>query len=114
MKVPLSWLGEYFLEPLEAFEVAERLTLSGIEVEQVQPIGLHDPRVVVAEVRAIESIAGGSARVLTLQADRLRSVVTTLAGLEVGQRVALALPGATLFAGAGPALQESESGVLYG
>jgi phenylalanyl-tRNA synthetase beta chain len=114
MKVPLSWLGEYFFEPLEAFEVAERLTLAGIEVEQVQAIGLVDPRVVVAEVRAIEPIAGGSARLLTLQADRLRSVVTTLAEVEVGQRVALALPGATLFDGAEPALLEIEPGELYG
>ena len=114
MKVSLSWLGEYFVDPLDAFEVAERLTLAGIEVEQVQAIGVLDPRVVVAQIEAIEPIAGSGARLLSLRADRLRRVVTTLPGLEVGQRVSLALPGATLFEGASVELREIEAGELYG
>jgi len=114
MRVPLSWLNEYFVDPLDAVETAERLTLAGIEVEQVQAIGAFDPKVVVAEVTAIDAIAGTPARLLRVNADRPRAVVTTLTEPKVGQRLALALPGATLYAGSEPSLREVEGGELYG
>ncbi len=114
MRVPLSWLNEYFVDPLDAAEVAERLTLAGIEVEQVQAIGAVDPKVVVGEVTGVEAVTGSPARLLRIDADRARSVVTTLTDLKVGQRLALALPGATLYAGSEPTLRDVEGGELYG
>ena len=99
MKVPVSWLREYFPSPLDPYEAAERLTISGVEVEVVQSIGLLDPLVVVAEIRAVRPIAGQpSAQEYEIAADRSRRLVSTVAGLGVGRKVAVALPGATLFA----------------
>ena len=40
MKVPLSWLKEYVDITLPVAELAERLTLAGLEVESVEYIGV--------------------------------------------------------------------------
>jgi len=60
MKVPLSWLKEYVDITLPVQELAERLTLAGVEVETIQIIGLPgaelpwDPdKIVVGQVRAV-------------------------------------------------------------
>ncbi len=39
MKVPLSWLREYVDVDLPPAELAHRLTMSGIEVGEVEVIG---------------------------------------------------------------------------
>ena len=60
MRVPLSWLREYvpLAEPVDTAEVSRRLTAAGLEVESVESAG-HDIRgVVVAQVLAIEELAG--------------------------------------------------------
>ncbi len=49
MKIPLSWLSE-FLGPLHQKEVAERLTLLGIEVEKIEETPLAFSGVVVGKV----------------------------------------------------------------
>ncbi len=65
MKVPLSWLKEYVDITLPPAELAERLTLAGLEVEQVEYIGVAggsdagrlvwDPgKIVVGQVLAVE------------------------------------------------------------
>jgi phenylalanyl-tRNA synthetase beta chain len=96
MQVPLSWLQTHFEAPLELSELVDRLTLSGIEVEHVQPVGARDPRVVVAEILTVTPLAAGVSR-LVLAVDRERTLVSGAPGLSVGDRVALALPGALLF-----------------
>ncbi len=40
MKVPLSWLKEFVDVDLPVFELARRLTLAGLEVEEVRSVGL--------------------------------------------------------------------------
>ena len=40
MKVPLSWLKDYVKITLSVEELAERLTLAGLEVGGIQYIGL--------------------------------------------------------------------------
>jgi len=112
MKVPLSWLKEYFDEPLDPDEIGERLTLAGIEVELVQPLGAFDPRVRVGRITALEPV--GRSTLLTVEADRTRRVITNAPELAVGQSVAVALPGATLFAGTELELREVEAAELYG
>jgi len=115
MKVPVSWLREYFPSPLDPYEAAERLTLSGVEVESVQPVGLLDPLVVVAEIRAERAIAGQpSAREYEIAADRTRRLVSNAAGLSVGRKVAVALPGATLFSADLSELDEVRQSEVYG
>lgn len=115
MKVAISWLSEFFHDALDAEVVAEKLTLSGIEVEHVQGVGAMDPRVVIGEVTSIEPLAKlpGTYR-LNVQADRLRSIVSNAPSLEVGKRVCVALPGATVFAAPELALLEVEVSDLYG
>ncbi|MCX7669580.1 MAG: phenylalanine--tRNA ligase subunit beta, partial [Anaerolineae bacterium] len=39
MKVPLSWLKDYVNITLPVAQLAERLTLAGLEVESLTPIG---------------------------------------------------------------------------
>ena len=113
MKVPVSWLREYFTAALDPQAAAERLTLSGIEVDSFQPIGALDPKVVAAEILEVSELKPGIARV-QLRADRVRSLVTNAPGLQQGRKVAIALPGATLFAEDGSGLEEVREAEVFG
>jgi phenylalanyl-tRNA synthetase beta chain len=109
MRVPLSWLREYapLPEPADATEVARRFTAAGLEVESLESVG-HDIRgVVVAQVLSIEELAGLKkpiryCRVAVSEAqldgppDEASGVICGAVNFEVGDRVALALPGAVL------------------
>jgi len=60
MKAPLSWLKDYVDITVSAEELAERLTLAGLDVETIEMIGLPgaeldwDPqKIVVGELRAV-------------------------------------------------------------
>ena len=93
---------------LNVQQVAERLTLSGIEVEKVWSIGVYDPLVVVGEVVSVEALAGGAgAKRVQVLVDRQRQLISSLPDLERGRKFAVALPGATLFAQATIATESS-------
>ncbi len=60
MRVPLSWLKDYVDIPVSIKELAQRLTLAGLDVETIEYIGLPeaelpwDPeKIVVGELRAV-------------------------------------------------------------
>src|ERR1700730_5215963 len=106
MRVPLSWLREYV--PLaEPVEVSRRLPAAGLEVESVESAG-HDIRgVVVAQVLAIEELTGLKKPIrycrvavsegqLAGPPDEASGVICGATTFAVGDRVALALPGAVL------------------
>ena len=112
MRVPLSWLREYvsLAEPADTAEVSRRLTAAGLEVESVESVG-HDIRgVVVAQVLSIEELAGPlklkkpirycrvavSESQLAGPPDEASGVICGAVNFAVGDRVALALPGAVL------------------
>ncbi|HLK72026.1 MAG TPA: phenylalanine--tRNA ligase subunit beta [Streptosporangiaceae bacterium] len=109
MRVPLSWLREYarLPEPVDATEVARRLTAAGLEVESLESAG-HDIRgVVIAQVLSIEELTGLKkpiryCRVAVSEAqldappDEASGVICGATNFEVGDRVPLALPGAML------------------
>jgi phenylalanyl-tRNA synthetase beta chain len=109
MRVPLSWLREYapLPEPVDAAEVARRLTAAGLEVESTESVG-HDIRgVVVAQVLSIEELTGLKkpiryCRVAVTEgqlggpADEASGVICGATNFAAGDRVALALPGALL------------------
>ncbi|MGH3200102.1 MAG: phenylalanine--tRNA ligase subunit beta [Streptosporangiaceae bacterium] len=112
MRVPLSWLREYapLPEPVDATEVARRLTAAGLEVESLESVG-HDIRgVVVAQVLSIEELSGPQnlkkpiryCRVAVSESqlagppDEASGVICGAVNFAVGDRVALALPGAVL------------------
>jgi phenylalanyl-tRNA synthetase beta chain len=100
MKVPLSWLHEYVRPDLDAGALAERLALTGTEVERVVSHG----------VPSVENFTIG--RVLSAEqhpdADRLKVCRVDLGGEEpaqivcgapnvaAGQTVAVAQPGAVM------------------
>jgi phenylalanyl-tRNA synthetase beta chain len=56
MLVPLSWLREYVTFDLDAAALAERLTVSGLEVESIKHVGAwwDVQKIVVAQVAAVE------------------------------------------------------------
>lgn len=113
MKVPVSWLSQYFEAPIDAARVADRLTLAGVEVERVQGVGALDALVIVAEIRELSALPNGAFK-LSVSADRARTIVSNAKGLAVGQRIAVALPGATLFSEALDALVDVGESEVYG
>src|SRR5215831_146082 len=54
MKVPYSWLAEWVELPADARELASRLTMSGFEVESLEPAAAPFSGVLVAEIIAAE------------------------------------------------------------
>src|SRR5215469_6883541 len=112
MRVPLSWLREYarLPEPVDVTEVARRLTAAGLEVESLESVG-HDIRgVVIAQVLSIEELTetlklrkpirycrvAVSEAQLDAPPDEASGVICGAVNFVVGDRVALALPGAVL------------------
>jgi phenylalanyl-tRNA synthetase beta chain len=100
MRVPLAWLADYVDVELTPEQLAERLTLLGMEVQRIEQWGSDWRNVVVGELLTVERHP---------RADRLSLTTVTLgdggAPLEIvcgatniapGQRVPVALPGAIL------------------
>ena len=61
MRVPISWLKEYVEISLPIDELAEKLTLAGLEVEKIEFIGLagselpwERDKIFVAQVQSVE------------------------------------------------------------
>ncbi len=113
MRVPLSWLLEYVeLQPtgsetagtaatvIAVGEVARRLTAAGLEVEGIERVGHDISGIVVAEVLDIEELTEFKKPVRYCRVSAgeggERSVICGAVNFAVGDRVALALPGAML------------------
>jgi len=98
LRVSYNWLKEYIDCGLSPRDLAERLTLAGIEVESVEPFRPALSRVVAARVLAVRPHPG-SAKLSLVTVDSGRGdlkVVCGAANVAVGQIVPLALPGAVL------------------
>jgi phenylalanyl-tRNA synthetase beta chain len=99
MRVPLSWLREYVDVQLTPEQLAERLTLLGMEVKGVEQWGADWRKVVVGELLTVDKHP---------YADRLHLTTVTIGegeplhivcganNIAPGQRVPVALPGAIL------------------
>jgi phenylalanyl-tRNA synthetase beta chain len=99
MKVPYSWLKEYSDPGVPAAQLAERLAMTGTEVERVATVGPPSAEgFVVGRVLSAESHPNADRlRVCTLDTgDGERTVVCGAPNVAAGQTVAVALPGATL------------------
>jgi phenylalanyl-tRNA synthetase beta chain len=98
MKVTLNWLKQYvdFNWPPE--ELAERLTLIGIEVEGMQKLGGEFEGVVVAEVITRDKHPNADRLSLCRVADGTgeRQIVCGAQNFKAGDKVPLILPGASL------------------
>ena len=101
MKFPLSWLREYVdLPAATAHEIADRLTSAGLKLESIESVGDDIKNVVVGEVLSIEELAGFKKpiRYCAVEVGEAapRWVICGATNFAVGDRVAVALPGAVL------------------
>lgn len=98
MRLALSWLREWCDVPASSGEVAERLTMAGLEVERLIRIGDGLQGVVVGEVREVSPHpAAERLKVCTVfDGSQLRSIVCGASNVRPGLRAPLALPGAVL------------------
>jgi phenylalanyl-tRNA synthetase beta chain len=99
MRVPLSWLRDYVDVQLTPEQLAERLTLLGMEVKSVQALGSDWQNVVVGELLAVERHPRADRLSLTrvnVGDGEPLEIVCGATNIAVGQRVPVALPGAVL------------------
>ncbi|MHB1133866.1 MAG: phenylalanine--tRNA ligase subunit beta [Chloroflexota bacterium] len=101
MRVPLKWLRDYVDINLPLEELAHRLTMAGLEVEEIIQIGADWHNVWVGEVKALRPHPNAD-RLQLVDADYGHGSITVVTGafnLQVGDRVPVALVGAHLVDG---------------
>ena len=99
MKVPYSWLREYCDPGIEPGRLAERLAMTGTEVERVGTVGPPSAEgFVIGKVLSAEAHPNADRlRVCTVDTgDGERTIVCGAPNVAAGQTVPVALPGATL------------------
>jgi phenylalanyl-tRNA synthetase beta chain len=97
MKLPLNWLKEYVEVNIPAEKLAEKLTMTGLEVESIEsPVDFS--KVVIGEV--LEREKHPNADKLNVAkvnvGNEVLQIVCGAPNLNVGQKVAVALVGAKL------------------
>ncbi len=101
MKIPLQWLKDYIKIDMPPEKLADRLTMSGLEVGAIEYHGKNISDVIVGKIKNIERHATRS-DVLICQVDtgiKILQIVTKAQNLKVGDKVPVALHGATLPSG---------------
>lgn len=99
MKVPYSWMAEYCDPGLEPDVLAERLAMTGTEVERVARVGPPDPSGFVIGVVSEAGPHPDADRLSVCQVetgDSLRTIVCGAPNVASGQTVVVALPGAVM------------------
>jgi phenylalanyl-tRNA synthetase beta chain len=99
MRVPLSWLRDYVDIQLSPRELAEQLTLRGMEVPAIETVGAEWTDVVVGRVLAVDRHPDAETLWLTrvdIGRGEPLEIVCGAQNLEVGQLVPTALVGAVL------------------
>ncbi|NBP69629.1 MAG: phenylalanine--tRNA ligase subunit beta, partial [Cytophagia bacterium] len=103
MKISYNWLKEYINIPESAEEIGKVLTSTGLEVESVEHVetvkgGLKD--VVIGEVLTCTKHPNADKLSLTtvdVGHGKIHPIVCGAANVAAGQKVVVALPGATLY-----------------
>jgi len=99
MKFSVSWLREFVELPSRVNELAELLTMAGIEIESIEKRGANFDKVVVAQINASAQHPNAD-RLSVCQVDdgsgQQRQIVCGAKNYKVGDKVPLALPGAVL------------------
>ena len=98
MKVTYNWLKQYVDFDWTAAELAERITMLGVEVEGMETSGGTFEGVVVGEVITREQHPNADRLTLCKVNDGNgeRQLVCGATNFEAGDKVALALPGASM------------------
>jgi phenylalanyl-tRNA synthetase beta chain len=117
MQFPESWLREFCNPPLSSEALAELLTMSGMEVEEVRPVAPPFTQVVVAEVLAVERHPNAD-RLSVCQVNagtgETLNIVCGAPNVRPGIKVPCALVGAELPAAEGGKPFEIKPGLLRG
>src|SRR3954452_24158168 len=100
MRVPYSWLREYCDPGVPAEELAERLVMTGTEVERIDVVGPPSPdNFLVGKVtEAVQHPDADRLRVCTVEVgeEAPRTIVCGAPNVAAGQTVAVAQPGARM------------------
>ena len=99
MQFPESWLREFCNPPLTTQQLADTLTMAGLEVEDLKPVAPPFTRVVVGEIReAVQHPNADRLRVCQVDAGQgaLLNIVCGAPNARVGIKVPCALVGAEL------------------
>src|SRR5665213_3304279 len=99
MRISLNWLSEYISIPFEPAELAERLTMLGLEIEAIERLGERWDNIVVGEVLEVSPHPNADklrlTRVSVGEGEPLR-IVCGAPNVRVGLKVAVATIGADL------------------
>jgi len=101
MKVPLQWLKEYIKIDVKPEALADKLTMAGLEVGAIEYHGKNISDVVVGKIKNVERHAT-KPDILICQVDtgiKILQIVTKAKNVKVGDKVPVALHGATLPSG---------------
>src|SRR5213082_1838889 len=102
MKFSVNWLREFVTLPSSVDELADLLTMAGIEIEGIEKRGAKFDNVVVAQIKISEQHPNAD-RLSVCQVDdgsgQTRQIVCGAKNYKVGDKVPLALPGAELIGG---------------
>ncbi|MDO9405954.1 MAG: phenylalanine--tRNA ligase subunit beta [Polaromonas sp.] len=99
MQFPESWLREFCNPPLTTQQLADTLTMAGLEVEELKPVAPPFTKIVVGEiVEAVQHPDADRLRVCQVDAGQgaLLNIVCGAPNARVGIRVPVALVGAEL------------------
>ncbi|MCB2025034.1 MAG: phenylalanine--tRNA ligase subunit beta, partial [Ottowia sp.] len=99
MQFPESWLREFCNPPLSTEQLADALTMAGLEVEEVRPVAPPFTQVVVGEIKSAEQHPNAD-RLRVCQVDvgqgALLGIVCGAPNARAGIKVPCALVGAEL------------------
>ncbi len=99
MKFSVNWLGEFVALPTKVEDLAELLTMAGVEIEGIEQRGADFDKVVIAQIKASAQHPNAD-RLSVCQVDdgsgTQRQIVCGAKNYQVGDKVPLALPGAAL------------------
>ena len=98
MRVSLNWLKDYVDIDVPAKDLAERLTMAGLEVEALEPLGQSLQDILVAKILSIKDHPGADRLFICHMdtGDGEVPVVCSAPNLTTGAMVPMALPGTQL------------------
>lgn len=99
MKFSVNWLGEFVDLPNDIDQLAELLTLAGVEIERIERRGASIDKVIIAQI-SVSSRHPNADRLTVCEVDdgsgTKRQIVCGATNYKVGDKVPLAVPGARL------------------
>ncbi len=99
MQFPESWLREFCNPPLSTLQLADTLTMAGLEVEELRPVAPPFTKIVIAEIKeAVQHPNADRLRVCQVDAGQgaLLNIVCGAPNARPGIRIPCALVGAEL------------------